>query len=209
MKFSVAAGAEHLDPLSPDRPLRPASGLQRAAGLPRAAADEGLRDRGAGARHAPARRPDPGRLRAALSREDPGGPAGPRLPRRAALQLRLSRARLQELRGGPAARRRIAALHREPRASRRRPIRPAIRRSNGRASAARSAAQFMKVVDPDYDAPGGSTLATQIEKYRHSPSGVTASIARQVAPDVLGDAARLLRTARTRRSRAGASCSTT
>jgi membrane peptidoglycan carboxypeptidase len=37
-------------------------------------------------------------------------------------------------------------------------------------------AQFMKIVDPDYDAPGGSTLATQIEKYRHSPLGVTGSI---------------------------------
>ncbi|MGZ8228277.1 MAG: transglycosylase domain-containing protein [Burkholderiales bacterium] len=36
--------------------------------------------------------------------------------------------------------------------------------------------QFMKVVDSDYDAPGGSTLATQIEKYRHSPSGITNSI---------------------------------
>ncbi len=37
-------------------------------------------------------------------------------------------------------------------------------------------AQFVKIVDRDYDAPGGSTLATQIEKYRHSPSGVTASV---------------------------------
>jgi membrane peptidoglycan carboxypeptidase len=36
--------------------------------------------------------------------------------------------------------------------------------------------QFMKVVDSEYDAPGGSTLATQIEKYRHSPSGVTGSV---------------------------------
>jgi len=36
--------------------------------------------------------------------------------------------------------------------------------------------QFVKVVDRDHDAPGGSTLATQIEKYRHSASGVTSSI---------------------------------
>jgi hypothetical protein len=35
--------------------------------------------------------------------------------------------------------------------------------------------QGVKIVDPDYDAPGGSTLATQIEKYRHSPGGITAS----------------------------------
>lgn len=28
-------------------------------------------------------------------------------------------------------------------------------------------------VDEDFNAPGGSTLATQIEKYRHSPNGVT------------------------------------
>ncbi|MGZ5094158.1 MAG: transglycosylase domain-containing protein [Burkholderiales bacterium] len=37
-------------------------------------------------------------------------------------------------------------------------------------------AQFMKIVDREYDAPGGSTLATQIEKYRHSPLGVTGSV---------------------------------
>jgi membrane peptidoglycan carboxypeptidase len=35
--------------------------------------------------------------------------------------------------------------------------------------------QGVKIFDPDYDAPGGSTLATQIEKYRHSPGGITAS----------------------------------
>ncbi|HUP95251.1 MAG TPA: transglycosylase domain-containing protein [Burkholderiales bacterium] len=35
--------------------------------------------------------------------------------------------------------------------------------------------QFLKFVDRDYDAPGGSTLATQIEKYRHSASGITNS----------------------------------
>ena len=34
----------------------------------------------------------------------------------------------------------------------------------------------IKVIDPDYDAPGGSTLATQIEKYRHSPGGITGSM---------------------------------
>src|SRR5688572_30509339 len=37
------------------------------------------------------------------------------------------------------------------------------------------AAQFIKIVDRDHNAPGGSTLATQIEKYRHWPSGVTSS----------------------------------
>jgi membrane peptidoglycan carboxypeptidase len=36
--------------------------------------------------------------------------------------------------------------------------------------------QAAKVFDPDYDAPGGSTLATQIEKYRHSPEGITPSV---------------------------------
>ncbi len=36
--------------------------------------------------------------------------------------------------------------------------------------------QSVKLVDADYDVPGGSTLATQIEKYRHSPDGVTGSI---------------------------------
>lgn len=30
-----------------------------------------------------------------------------------------------------------------------------------------------RLVNDDFDAPGGSTLATQIEKYRHSPDGVT------------------------------------
>ncbi|NMG44751.1 glycosyl transferase family 51 [Aromatoleum toluvorans] len=36
-------------------------------------------------------------------------------------------------------------------------------------------AQLVKVVDEDLNTPGGSTLATQIEKYRHSPDGVTHS----------------------------------
>jgi len=33
-----------------------------------------------------------------------------------------------------------------------------------------------RIVDPGYPAPGGSTLATQIEKYRHSPQGRTRSM---------------------------------
>ncbi|HPE03134.1 MAG TPA: transglycosylase domain-containing protein [Thauera sp.] len=33
--------------------------------------------------------------------------------------------------------------------------------------------QLGRMVDADLDAPGGSTLATQIEKYRHSPAGIT------------------------------------
>ena len=33
--------------------------------------------------------------------------------------------------------------------------------------------QIGRMVNQDLDAPGGSTLATQIEKYRHSPDGVT------------------------------------
>ena len=36
-------------------------------------------------------------------------------------------------------------------------------------------AQLAKIVDEDLNTPGGSTLATQIEKYRHSPDGVTHS----------------------------------
>ena len=32
------------------------------------------------------------------------------------------------------------------------------------------------LIDPDYPAAGGSTLATQIEKYRHSPQGRTSSV---------------------------------
>ena len=35
--------------------------------------------------------------------------------------------------------------------------------------------QAWGLLDDDHDAPGGSTLATQIEKYRHSPEGRTAS----------------------------------
>lgn len=31
----------------------------------------------------------------------------------------------------------------------------------------------LKFVNADYEVPGGSTLATQIEKYRHSPEGIT------------------------------------
>lgn len=36
--------------------------------------------------------------------------------------------------------------------------------------------QVLRVVDRSREAPGGSTLATQIEKYRHSPDGRTGSI---------------------------------
>jgi membrane peptidoglycan carboxypeptidase len=36
--------------------------------------------------------------------------------------------------------------------------------------------RLLRVVDPGYPAPGGSTLATQIEKYRHSPQGRTRSM---------------------------------
>jgi membrane peptidoglycan carboxypeptidase len=35
--------------------------------------------------------------------------------------------------------------------------------------------QLRSKIDPEHDTPGGSTLATQIEKYRHSPGGRTAS----------------------------------
>lgn len=36
--------------------------------------------------------------------------------------------------------------------------------------------QARHMLDPDHETPGGSTLATQIEKYRHSPEGRTASV---------------------------------
>jgi membrane peptidoglycan carboxypeptidase len=36
--------------------------------------------------------------------------------------------------------------------------------------------QAIRIVDPGHKTPGASTLATQIEKYRHSPNGRTASI---------------------------------
>lgn len=35
--------------------------------------------------------------------------------------------------------------------------------------------QLRHIVDPSHETPGGSTLATQIEKYRHSPDGRTTS----------------------------------
>lgn len=36
--------------------------------------------------------------------------------------------------------------------------------------------KIVQVFSPAHDVPGGSTLATQIEKYRHSPNGLTMSI---------------------------------
>jgi membrane peptidoglycan carboxypeptidase len=36
--------------------------------------------------------------------------------------------------------------------------------------------RMMRIIDPGHPAPGGSTLATQIEKYRHSPEGRTRSM---------------------------------
>jgi len=40
--------------------------------------------------------------------------------------------------------------------------------------------QALRAVDPRYAATGGSTLATQIEKYRHSPHGRTASVSEKL-----------------------------
>ena len=34
----------------------------------------------------------------------------------------------------------------------------------------------IQTIRPDHDVPGGSTLATQIEKYRHSPEGLTLTV---------------------------------
>lgn len=36
--------------------------------------------------------------------------------------------------------------------------------------------KLIQFVNPSHDVPGGSTLATQIEKYRHSPDGLTMSV---------------------------------
>jgi hypothetical protein len=52
-------------------------------------------------------------------------------------------------------------------------IRSATRRWNGTASARRSGKNGHQTISPGRNVPGGSTLATQIEKYRHSPDGLT------------------------------------
>lgn len=36
--------------------------------------------------------------------------------------------------------------------------------------------KLIQLVNPSHDVPGGSTLATQIEKYRHSPDGLTMTV---------------------------------
>ncbi|MGB0129912.1 MAG: transglycosylase domain-containing protein, partial [Rhodocyclaceae bacterium] len=38
----------------------------------------------------------------------------------------------------------------------------------------------IRIFNADYDVPGGSTLATQIEKYRHSPEGITTTAAEKL-----------------------------
>nr|MBA2724174.1 hypothetical protein [Methylibium sp.] len=43
--------------------------------------------------------------------------------------------------------------------------------------------QLVKRIDAEHSAGGGSTLATQIEKYRHSPDGRTAG-ARDKLPQI-------------------------
>ena len=53
-----------------------------------------------------------------------------------------------------------------------------------------------KLLNPSLNLPGGSTLATQIEKYRHAPAGRTED-AVQAAPDGVGEPARLSRRGRT------------
>ena len=52
--------------------------------------------------------------------------------------------------------------------------------------------RLTKLLNPSMNLPGGSTLATQIEKYRHAPAGRTED-AVQAAPDGVGEPARLSR----------------
>lgn len=53
--------------------------------------------------------------------------------------------------------------------------------------------QALHGFNPEHKSAGGSTLATQIEKYRHSPEGRTASASRKAAANGLGQPARLPR----------------
>ena len=200
-------GPERLHPLSAGRPLRSSSRLQRNAAFSRAAPDEGIRDRGAGTRHASARRPDRGGLRAPLSGEVAGRPANTRLPRRAAIQLRLSGAGIPGLRGDSGARRPGAAVHRKPRAARRHLSDPQPR---SRMDASRARRRFsvheggglrlrcagrQHARDPDREIPA---LALRDNELDHG----------QAAPDVLGDAPRVFAGAEYIGPAAARSCST-
>jgi len=83
------------------------------------------------------------------------------------------------VRGHPAGHCRYAAVHREPQTAR------------CRNSASESGAEWerlgkavfdkaIQAIDPGRAAAGGSTLATQLEKFRHSPQGVTGNVAEKL-----------------------------
>ena len=150
------ARTEHLDPLSRRPALTTSAWATASCRLSSSASQtKGYEIDAAGARDAPARRPDPGGLRAALRRENAGRPAG----RSTAATSSSSTSPIP------------SAPTRTSRRSRRSSCKSLLFIENrelldddlpdaqpgGRMDAARpgaSARQFMKIVDRDYDAPG-------------------------------------------------------
>ena len=106
--------------------------------------------------------------------KDQAGPDAVRLDRRAAVRDRVPAARLRRLRPGAARGGRFAAVHRGSLPARCERTEPQPGDRLGRFGRA-VADQALHVVNRHQARPGGSTLATQIEKFRHSPEGRTAT----------------------------------
>ena len=110
----------------------------------------------------------------ALCRENPGRVVDHRLPRRAVVPVQLSATALFQLRLDPAGGGQQPAVHRKPLSARpRQPLaNPAVDWPRFGMAAW---SQVAKMLHLPGQSAGGSTLATQLEKYRHSPDGLTVS----------------------------------
>ena len=198
------------DPLPDRRPLRRAARLyadpRRSASASSAAASSSRRRRASRARSARSRRsgfPPP-------LREPPSGGLASKT---AAASRSSTPARRQATRTSlsmPPPRGAVAPLRREPRAPATTCTRTATRSLEwdrlGRAGHRSTCARWLGAGAP---AAGGSTLATQIEKFRHSPGGLTESPLEKLRQIACGEPARLPARAATARGRAASSSSTT
>ena len=198
---SVARGlAYHMSPgratasTSQERPLRPAARLCPAPRVHRDARARRLPR--PWSRHAGRRSSSLGGSRARFSRsirKDAGGAHILDRRGRASMPRCYPPSAYKSFDRDPARGGRLAALHREPRAPR--PdathLNPAVEWDRFAAGGAQRSAGSRSAGTPTR--PGGSTLATQLEKLRHSPEGRTVGAAREAEADVHGGGARVPR----------------
>ena len=171
------ARAERGDPIPERRPVRSAPRLRRSARLRRPAGRARLHRRAPGEVVGAASGCDRSWRVSDLSREDCGRHHGARPRRGHGVRGALSRAYLCRFRRHSAADRGQPAVHREPGAPRAERVAPQSRSGMGPHGRGALGVPSGTWANPGLKPPGGSTLATQIEKYRHAPAGRTEDVA--------------------------------